>query len=75
MSASYARDHQTAREKAGVRVPPIWPHARVHAFRRWESQATLLTWCGVAADLQDGSEQTTALITCGDCAKASLQAF
>lgn len=75
IAAATERDRQTARTHAGVRVPPIWPGARIHAFRRWRSQTVCETWCGQVADLNDGAEQTTALVNCSDCARASLEAF
>jgi hypothetical protein len=68
------RNRETRRGAGGVRVEPLWPHARVHAFQRYTSDTTLLTWCGIVADLQDGAETTTRLINCSDCARASLEA-
>jgi hypothetical protein len=73
VTATYAeRDRQTSRIYSGVRVPPIWPGARVHAFHHWTGETTLLTWCGVEGDTEDGAETTTAFVNCSQCAVASL---
>lgn len=68
------RNRETKNGACGVRIPPVWPHGRVHAFRCWTGEKTLVTWCGEVADLQDGAEQTRALITCRPCGDASLSA-
>lgn len=68
------RDQKTSATKSGVRVPPIWPGARVHAFYCWTGETTLITWCNLEANLADGAEQTTAFVNCRDCARASLNA-
>lgn len=81
------RDAKTARETAGVRLPPGHPMSiSVHAFRRFVGPTSVETWCGIEADLvrnhaaspadpTTGARMTTDTITCLACPQASLAAF
>lgn len=70
------RDRQTVRTACGVRTDPThWASATVHAHRTWTGEATILTWCGLDVDLSAGARQTTDLVSCLSCGRASWLAF
>lgn len=74
--SAYARDQETRRKAAGVRVNPThWASASVHAHRTWTGQTTMQTWCGIDVNLEDGARQTTELISCLGCGQGSWLAF
>lgn len=76
MTSNYQRDRATQRTVVGVRLNPThWASVTVHAFRQWTGAATLQTWCGITADLEDGARQTTDLISCTQCSQASWKAL
>jgi hypothetical protein len=70
------RDREVVRTTGGVYVPPgHWAASSVHSFHRWTGQTTLVTWCGIDVDLEDGARLTSDLITCLACGQASWQAL
>lgn len=73
---TYQRDRETVRASCGVRLAPLdGASASVHAFRTWTGEATVVTWCGIEADLGDQSRLTKDLVSCVPCGQASKAAF
>jgi len=69
-----ARDQATSEKASGVRVNRRdWAGKSVHSFHRWTGETTLLTWCGLSVNLADGGAHTRDLVTCLQCAQASLE--
>ena len=76
MTTLVERNRATTRTMAGVRLKPgHWASVTVHAHRTWISDTTMTLWCGIEADFEDGARQTTDLVTCVQCAQASLLAW
>lgn len=75
-ATTYARDRETARTVAGVRVDPYhWASVNVHAMKTWVGDSEIETWCSLRVDVANGGAQTTDLINCSGCATASWRAF
>lgn len=76
MTTLAERDRTTTRTMGGVRLKPgHWANAPTHAHRRWLTDTTMELWCGPIADFEDGAKQTESLVTCVQCAQASLVAL
>lgn len=69
-------DRQVVRTSGGVYVNPgHWAARLVHAFRHWTGQTTLLVWCGITVDLEEGARLTGDTISCQQCSQASWVAL
>ena len=68
-----ARDKKTSAQTSGVMLKPgHWASAPIHSFRSWTGETELQTWCGLKANMADGARLTTEIVSCVQCAQASL---